>query len=131
MTLLEEYISEMAQDVEFDDFSIKETQMKLPAIKHKWVGRLMRAKQSQHILVAEYDEMKRYLIEEAKTNSQFKLTDPAADKAMSKHSTLIKKQEIIDNTKLVIELLEKAEKLFTSMSFDIKNLIEIIKMETL
>lgn len=131
MTLLEEYISEMAQDVEFDDFSLKETQMRLPAIKHKWVGRLMREKQKRHKLETEYDEMKRYLIEEAKTSSQYKLTDPAVEKAMTRHSTLIKKQEIIDSTKLIIELLEKAERLFTSMSFDIKNLIEIIRMETL
>ena len=44
---------------------------------------------------------------------------------------LIKMQTEIDDCALLIEFLEKAEKLFSSMSFDIKNLIEIMKMETL
>ena len=34
----------MDVDVEIDEFNIKETQMKLPALKHKWVGRLIRHK---------------------------------------------------------------------------------------
>lgn len=131
MTLLEEYITEMASDVEFDDFTIKETQMKLPAIKHKWVGRLMRSKQSLHKIEDEYNNIKKNLIEEAKNNSQYKLTDPAAEKFIVRHSTLVKKQQEINDIKLVIELLEKAEKMFSGMSFDIKNLVEIIKMETL
>ena len=48
MSILEEYLKEMEKDVVFDDFTIKETQMKLPAIKHKWVGRLVRHKQDLH-----------------------------------------------------------------------------------
>ena len=37
MSNLEDYLKEMEKDVIFDDFTIKETQMKLPAIKHKCV----------------------------------------------------------------------------------------------
>ena len=44
MKLLEEYISELSTDIQIDEFSMKDVQMKLPAIKHKWTGRLMRAK---------------------------------------------------------------------------------------
>jgi len=33
--------------------------------------------------------------------------------------------------RLIIDFLEKGEKIFTGMSFDIKNITEIMKLETL
>ena len=42
MELLEQYIKEMGVDVELDEFNLKDVQLKLPALKHKWVGRLDR-----------------------------------------------------------------------------------------
>ena len=59
------------------------------------------------------------------------MTIPALEKVVVKHEKLIQIQDEIDNNNLLIEFLEKAERLFNSMSFDIKNLIEIMKMETL
>ena len=44
---------------------------------------------------------------------------------------MIELQHKIDDQELVIEFLEKTEKTYTSLSFDIKNIIEIMKMETL
>ena len=44
---------------------------------------------------------------------------------------MIDMQYSIDEQELIIEFLEKTEKVFTSLSFDIKNIIEIMKMETL
>ncbi len=131
MSTLEKYLKEMEKDVFFDDFTIKETQMKLPAIKHKWVGRLVRHKQESHKLKSEYDRVKRKLIQDAKANSTYQVSTPALEKIVIKHDTMIKMQTDIDDCMLLIEFLEKAEKLFSSMSFDIKNLIEIMKMETL
>ena len=47
MEQLEQYIKEMGEDVDLDEFNLKDVQLKLPALKHKWVGRLIRAKGSQ------------------------------------------------------------------------------------
>ena len=44
---------------------------------------------------------------------------------------MVELQHQIDDQELIIEFLEKTEKTFTSLSFDIKNIIEIMKMETL
>jgi len=131
MSMLETYLKEMEKDVVFDDFTIKETQMKLPAIKHKWVGRLVRHKQELHSKESEYNNFKRRLIKEARENSTYQVTEPALEKIVVKHEKLVKRLEDIDDLKLLIDFLEKAEKLFNGMSFDIKNLIEIMKMETL
>jgi len=53
-------------------------------------------------------------------------------------SKLIEKQQpIIDINQeiaainIIVEFLEKSERIFHSLSFDIKNLIEIMKLETL
>ena len=42
MSTLDKYMEEMVQDTSVDNFNLLDIQMKLPAIKHKWVGRLMR-----------------------------------------------------------------------------------------
>tara|TARA_B100000700_G_C14872166_1_gene773924 strand:+ start:567 stop:962 length:396 start_codon:yes stop_codon:yes gene_type:complete len=131
MSILEDYIKEMEKDVVFDDFTIKDTQMKLPAIKHKWVGRLVRHKQQLHVKEAAYNKLKKRLMKEAKEASTYQISNPALEKVVIKHDTLVEKQEEIEDEKLIIDFLEKGEKLFNGMSFDIKNLVEIMKMETL
>lgn len=131
MSILEDYIKEMEKDVVFDDFTIKDTQMKLPAIKHKWVGRLVRHKQDLHLKESAYNKLKSRLMKEAKEASTYQVTSPALEKVVVKHDKLVEKREEIEDVKLLIDFLEKGEKLFTSMSFDLKNLIEIMKMETL
>jgi hypothetical protein len=131
MNLLEQYLKEMEKDVFFDDFTIKETQMKLPAIKHKWVGRLIRHKQEMHNKKRQMDEIKVKLVDQAKKSSAYQVSNAAAEKVVMNHSSLKTLQHEIVDIELIIELLEKVEKLFTGMSFDIKNLVEIMKMETL
>ena len=39
--------------------------------------------------------------------------------------------EEMKENRLIIDFLEKGEKIFTGMSFDIKNITEIMKLETL
>ena len=47
---LDDYLEEMQADLEVDEINMKEVQMKLPAIKHKWIGRLMRHKSTIYAL---------------------------------------------------------------------------------
>jgi len=128
---LERYIDELTKDVEVDEFALKECQMKLPALKHKWVGRLIRLKRDLHIL-----QQKRYTLisaisDRVRESSEIRLTRPSADKIASKHKDIVEVDDEIKNIELIIELLDKSERIFSSMSFDLKNLVEIIKMETL
>ena len=131
MSLLEQYITELAKDVEIDDFSLKESQMKLPAIKHKWVGRLVRHKKELHQIHSEKRATIKTLVEKIKSRNEYARTTPAAEKLARKHDKVIEFDEKIRDMDLVVELLDKCDKIFHSMSFDIKNLIEIIKLETL
>ena len=131
MKLLEQYIKEMGVDVEFDEFSLKETQLKLPALKHKWVGRLVRHKGELATLQSSRDNTLKQIAGEIIETATYQVTLPTAQKAAEKHKNIKNIDENIKEMKLVIDFLEKGEKIFSSMSFDIKNITEIMKLETL
>ena len=90
MQLLDDYIKEMSSDVEFDDFSVKDTQMKLPAIKHKWVGRLMRHKRDHNTFKADRQKLVKAVATKIKKTSPYNLSDAAAEKAAYKHEDILK-----------------------------------------
>jgi len=131
MIKLEEYILEMEKDVEFDDFSIKDTQMKLPAVKHKWVGRLIRHKIELNNIRSDRSKLVKSIAMKIQANSPYKVTEAAAERASYKHEDIIKLSQNIKENELIIEFLEKIERVLNSMTYDIKNLVEIIKLETL
>ena len=131
MKQLEEYIKEMGVDVEIDEFNIKETQMKLPALKHKWVGRLVRHKGSLARASSRRDNVIKEIAKEVIDTATYQVTLPTAQKAAEKHKRVKDIDEEIKEHKLIVEFLEKSERIFSSMTFDIKNITEIMKLETL
>lgn len=131
MKQLEEYIKEMGEDVEIDEFSIKETQMKLPALKHKWVGRLVRHKGDVARIHARRDNVIKEVAQEIISTATYQVTLPTAQKAAEKHDRVKRIDEELKENKLIVEFLEKSERIFSSMTFDIKNITEIMKLETL
>lgn len=128
---LEKYIDELTKDVEIDEFALKECQMKLPALKHKWVGRLVRHKKDLHKLKRDRSIILTTVIEKIRDASEVEITKPAAANLATQHKDIVEIDDKIKDIELVVELLDKCERIFSSMSFDLKNLVEIIKMETL
>ena len=131
MKQLEEYIKEMGRDVELDEFNMKDIQMKLPALKHKWVGRLIRHRGEIIKLQQSRDNMIKQISQEMIDTATYQVTLPTAQKAAEKHSSIKNIDESIKENKLIVDFLEKGEKIFSSMSFDIKNIIEMMKLETM
>ena len=129
--LLEKYIDELTKDVEIDEFALKECQMRLPALKHKWVGRLVRHKRDIHKLKRDRSIIISTVIDKIRDASEVEITKPAAANLATRHKDIIEIDDNIKDIELVVELLDKCERIFSSMSFDLKNLVEIIKMETL
>ena len=125
-----EYIDEMEQDVQVDELTVKEVQMKLPALKHKWVGRLMRHKAIVGGLYRKKEAMKKATGEKMKESTMYNMSDVALDKLIEKQDSIVDINSEISEHKLIIEFLEKSEKIFSSFTFDIKNLVEVMKLET-
>ena len=125
------YIEEMASDVELDELCVKEVQMKLPALKHKWVGRLMQHKSALGRLYNQKAVYKEKAVDAVKAEASYNMSDRAIETACETQPAIIDMNNQIKEHKLVIEFLEKSERIFSSLTFDIKNLVEIIKLETM
>jgi len=128
--MLAEYIKELEEDLKINELNLKDYQLRLPATKHKWAGRLIRLKMEVTQETRRLNALKTKLTEEIKKGSTVDLSLPVILKAVEQRPELIEMQQTIEEKKLVIELLEKTEKTLSSTTFDIKNLVEIMKLET-
>ena len=131
MNIIEQYISEIEKDLEINEFNIKESSMKTPARKHFWVSKLIQHKKILYKLQQEKEAIKKEVMDEIIKTSAVKITAPIAEKASYKHPKMKDINQKINDESLIVEFLEKTEKTFSSISFDIKNIIEIMKMEQL
>ena len=128
-TQYDKYKTELTEELDLSDFNMKDVQMKLPGIKHKWVARLIDQK-------IELNKLKKLKAEAIETVSQklrkenvVILSDAALSKQSEKHELVRKILDKIEETEILIEYLERVEKVCSSTSYDIKNLIDIKKME--
>jgi aminopeptidase C len=131
MELLNKYIDEIKKDLIIDHFNIKEVQMRLPARKHFWAARLIDAKIKRSKLINDKKIIKKEIVSRIISDSVIKITTLTADTAAE--STL-EVDQISNNIKeldYIIEYLEKVEKIFGSMHWEIKNIIQIQQLEQL
>ena len=128
--LLDQYLLEFGEDVKVDAFNIKDVQMRLPAIKHKWVGRYVRCKQEVIKLGRERETLKKTLIGQLQKEAAVRLTDYVAGKAIEVNSVLREHDERLEECGLILEFLDESKKTLTSMTWDIRNIVEIMKLET-
>ena len=130
MDQLSLYIKELENDVKLDELNLKEAALMLPARKAKWVSRLILEKNNLNELNKKRNKIINEVVEEIKKDSAVRLATPTLEKAAEKHKNVVEITAEISQKQNVIEFLERVEKTIHSIGFDIKNLIEVIKMET-
>lgn len=128
--LLNKYIEELDKDVRLDQFNLKDAQLSLPGIKHKWAGRLIRHKIELNELTVKRALKLKEICNLVQMQSPTALPNTVVEKNAVKHSDIITIDSDITYTKLIIEFLEKTEKTLSSMTFDISNIVKIITIET-
>ena len=131
MDLLKKYMDEIGKDLVVDDFNLKEVQMRLPARKHFWVARLMDAKVEKTTLIAKKKRLKKELTKKVIADSPIKISLSTAEQHAERHDTVVTITNSINELTCIVEYLEKVEKVLSSMSFNLKNIVEINKMEML
>ena len=131
MELLRKYIDEIGQDLVLDDFNLKEAQMRLPARKHFWVARLMDAKIKRNSLFRDKKKIKKELVKKVIADSPVRISQSAAESAAERHESIDSLNKGIAEQDAIIEYLEKVEKILSNMHWEIKNIIDINKMEQL
>jgi hypothetical protein len=128
--VIENYIKELEEDLKIDEIYLKEYALKLPGIKHKWAGRLIRHKLEIANLKKDKEKLRIDLIKKLNETSSVKLSMPVLEKTVDNATDIKEFDSKIKVLELSIELLEKAEKTLSSTSYDVKNILEIIKLET-
>ena len=130
MNILDQYLTEFSEDTRVDEFNVKDVQMKLPGIKHKWVGRLMRSKIDINTLQRDkktkIDELSKVLI----AQSSIRVSEPIARRKVEEHQDVVTIDSKIRELEFLIEFCERAEKILSAMTYDIKNICDIMKLET-
>jgi hypothetical protein len=130
ISLIEKYNEEIKKCVTVDEFNMKQVQMELPNVRHYWVGRLMYHKQE----ILKLKGLRKQALQKVSDRVQAELPVGVSSRTVSvatdTHPVMIKIDSQIAEHELVVEYLGKIENNFRSLSYDIKNLIDIVKLET-
>ena len=129
MQLLKKYMEDIGQDLVLNDLNLKEQQQRLPARKHFWVGRLIEAKIKRNELIATKSKLKKDLVKKVIEDSPVRINQSSAEAATEKYESVSKLNKDIKEQDTIIEYLEKVEKILGNMHWEIKNVIDMNKME--
>ena len=131
MELLRRYQEEIGPDLLITDFNIKEIQLKLPSRKHFWAARLIDAKINLFQLQKRKKTLKKTLVVKILAEAPVRITQQTAEIAAESTEELSSINDSIKEYEFIVEYLEKIEKIMSGMGFDIKNIVEIQKLEQL
>ena len=129
MEIVERYIKEIEDDLKIDEFNIKESSLKTPGRKHFWVSRLINHKRNLYFLEQELESTSKKLVTETREKSPVSISSITLQNAVAESDTIKALVLKIKEEKFIIELLEKTEKTFSSLTYDIKNIIAIMQLE--
>jgi hypothetical protein len=131
MEVVEKYIKEIEEDLKIDEFNIKDATLRTPSRKHYWVSRLINHKRNLYKLEQELEATSKRLVTETREKSPVAISSITLQNAVAESEVIKDLTQKIKEEKFVIELLEKTEKTFSSLTYDIKNIVEIMKLEQL
>jgi hypothetical protein len=129
MELLQKYIKEIAEDLKIDEINVKDVQMRTPARKHFWVARLINHKIELDKLKKKKKSIVKLLMQTAENNTPVVLSKFNLEKSIEEAAQIQEINDSIKENELIIELLEKTEKTFSSLTYDIKNITALMNME--
>ena len=122
-------MEEIGEDLVLNDLNLKQQQQRLPARKHFWVGRLIEAKIRRNELIATKSKLKKDLVKKVIEDSPVRINQTSAEAATEKYESVTKLNKDIKEQDTIIEYLEKVEKILGNMHWEIKNVIDMNKME--
>jgi hypothetical protein len=127
---LSNYIEELKNDCVVDEINLKESALLLPAKKAKWVSRLILEKNNLMKLENERKVALNSIVDALKKKSVTSLSQPVLKNIAEKDVNILAIDEKIEYSNNIIDFLEKVEKVISSMSYDISNIVKIVQLET-
>jgi hypothetical protein len=131
MDFFEKIKHEINSDLVLDRINLLEKQLMLPAIKHKWVARLIDQKRLKSSLETKKKHLKADVLKTLQDSGiPSNLPKAALDRKIESSDSILKIDEQIKETEIIIEYLEKVENICRSLTYDIKNAVDLEKLET-
>lgn len=128
---LETYIEELKKDVIVNEFNLKEKALALPGLKAKWVSRLINHTNNLAKIQKSKKDAIRDAIPHIKSNMPVKLTDSFLKEKLEDDGSIKSIQDQITNEEQIVNFLERTEKIMSSMTYDLGNIVKVIQLETL
>lgn len=124
--LFNKYREQIEKDLIFNENTVQEFTMRLPGIKHFWVGKLVQAKIDSKRL----EDKKKELLKDIQSGVKpaIGLSQASLNNIAQSHETIKQINEKLEEYKIIIEYLEKVEKILHSTSYDVKSFIDTIKI---
>lgn len=129
METLDKYILELEDDLKIERVSLEEKTLLVAGIKGKWLAKLSRHKKELISFQELLEEAKIKISKEIEKNSDISYNKATLEKLALDHEIVKKIRKSLDKEKLLIEFCDKALTIVSSMSFDVKNIIEWCKLE--
>lgn len=127
---LSNFIEELKKDCMVDEINLKESALLLPAKKAKWVSRLILEKNNLNSLEKERKLAFNVVMESLKKQSVTSISQPVLKNLAEKDARVLEIENKINESENLIDFLERVEKIMSSMSFDVGNIIKIVQLET-
>jgi hypothetical protein len=126
--ILTGYQQEFEKDSDFNELNLRERQLMLPGIKHKYVAYMIRHKQKKY----ELEKAKRDVIDSLTNNydGPVGLSHTAIENKIKSKPPIRRIDDMIKEQDIIIDYLEKVEYITKSMTYDMSNIIKIMELET-
>ena len=98
-------------------------------MKHKWAARYINHKRKLIKLKAQKRTLSNRLVSNYIENSPVKINVNIAEKSIQQNTSILDINSKIEQEELLLEYLEKIQNIVNNIQWDIKNLIELEKLE--
>jgi hypothetical protein len=130
MDVISKYNEELLIDLKIDQLNILDKQMMLPALKHKWVSRLIQTKKQKNDLEKKKKNLKDEVFKKLEEGGIPNGIPKVSIKTKVENTkTILDINSSLEECDLTIDFLEKIEKILSSMTYDISNSTKLLSME--
>lgn len=121
--------AEYDEDIEFDEFNLREIQLKIPSLKAKWSAKLSINEALYHEWKEKRDLVLIAIMKEIETKTDAPIAKTTLEVMAKKDPRYKKVLEKMRSLDIINKFLERVERNIQSMTWDMKNVLDELKIE--
>lgn len=129
--LLKRYVDQITEDLKMDQMNIGEVTMLIAGKKHYWNQQLTERKIELLDLEKKKRDLIKQLTKKVQEDSPIKISKGAEVKAASGTNIIQDINEQIEYLSQIVEFLERNFRTMSNLHMDVRNIIELIKAQTM